>query len=193
MQFDVVRTAQARLRDSDNPFISYELALMEGIQHLLDFEPARQSRSIQSFSESPRYTPDFYFNLRALLAQPDVRGISFTYGSDFEVVRLMIGEKLRRDGIGASLQAGFQVAMVGDMPEDFNCAWLSLMHWYSEGLLRTGTLVFGGSEDRLAYILERAPGEEWRRILVPRTLARPDPHYQWTTGNGWSLGISTVS
>ncbi len=190
-RFNAACAAQARIRASAHPLVIHELALMDAMRHPLDFEPARQLRTCAQHGGAPAYNEAFYDQLRHLIARPAVTGVSCTFSRDFEVVRVMLAEKLRRDGQEARRNTGFQVAMVADPPEHFPCAWLPLMHHYSEGVKRTGTLVFGGTEERLAYILERGAGEEWQFILTPITLEKPDPHYTWTTGEGWSLGIST--
>ncbi len=192
-RLELARAAQARLRVSEDPFVIRELALMDASRHPLDFQPVRQSRSCTPRSTPPVYTAGFYAQLRNLLARPTVEGATFTGGSDFAVIRAILAEKLRRDAPQAEREAGFQAAIEADAPDHYDCAWLPLMWHVSRGLRRTGTLVFDGAEKSLAHLLERAPGEEWRQVITPLELAAPNPHYFWTSGDGWSLGISRLA
>jgi hypothetical protein len=192
-RMDAVRAAQAGMRASDHALVAYELALIDAGRHPLDFQPARQSRSCSPYSTPPAYSSGFYDQLRTLIAPPEVQGATFTGSRDTEVVRIMLTEKMRRDGPESERDTGFQVAIEADAPEHFESAWLPLVWHVSRGLRRTGTLVFDGAEKSLAQILGRAPGEEWRHVLTPLRLAQRDPHYHWTGGDGWSLGISRVA
>jgi hypothetical protein len=189
-RLELARAAQARARASSDPLVAYELALMDASRHPLDFQPARQSRSCTPVAGPPVHTAEFYSQLRKLIAQPGVEGATYTGGNDFETVRAILAEKLRRDGPDAGRQSGFQAAIEADAPESCPCAWLPLMWHVSRGLRRTGTLVFDGAEKSLAHLLERAPGEEWRQVIAPLKPAKPDPRYSWSSGNGWSLGVS---
>ena len=135
--FSQVRTAQAALEASDDVLIRYEIRALQAMTHPYDTDahlPFAQTPPFYVSPTRPQRTSEYYHQLQALLAQPEIRSVAYRGDEDFQTVRLLCTEQRRRaEALGKRPVDGLPICLLSDgVPAA--TAWQAFVVFYSEGL-----------------------------------------------------------
>ena len=135
--FTQIKVIQARVRKSSDLLTKHVLAAMEARRHKNDY---LQNHRIMC--TLPDYQPvycaphskEYYRKLEELLASPEITSVGFSYGTDFEAIRLACTEQRRRaDATGEKPRDAFHITALAD-GLSYAREWEADILRYMEGL-----------------------------------------------------------
>jgi hypothetical protein len=135
--FTQIKVIQARVRRSPYLLTKHVLAAMEAGRHRNDYlqkSPIYCTLPGYTSVYPPTHSESYYRKLEELLSSPEVTSVGFSYGTDFEAIRLASTEQRRRaDATGEKPRDAFHITALAD-GLSYARDWESDILRYIEGL-----------------------------------------------------------
>jgi len=190
--FTQVKVIQARVRRSPDLLTKHVLAAMEAGRHRNDYlqEPP-------IYCTSPDYKPayhsphsDIYYRkLEELLSSPEITSVGFSYGTDFEAIRLACTEQRKRaDATSKKPRDAFHITALADGLH-YARDWESDILRYIEGL---GWAQLYVSTPETMKVCVKIRGSAYPLFFLDSDAGEVDGYIK-TVGDCWFLYRSTTS
>lgn len=209
--FNTALTVQREMRANDDPFICYEIKLIDSCRHPDDSALIEAGLCYARRPYAPDirrcYNEDLYRAFAILLAHPNIESLAYRGSADFQALKLACLERARRGGLPHTERDTFPINILDERnrwnientsePDDeFRTglqnmpAWFHGIRYYSEGLGDGDLFLDDGTSGRsLAWLIDNRGREPPKAALLILPEAELHPLFRWWRhGSGFRVG-----